>query len=272
MRRASMFAFSAMIILFFVSPSYSGDWISLERKDEFNGCNYAFMGEIKKGDLLSLLNDQEFVSGYRSTICLNSPGGSLGEVYDFIRRAEEGGLGFATRVRSEDQCLSACAILFMFGQSYGANSPIPDRFMEPGARLGFHSPFIPGTLSSQVEGGEAFRIALDVAKLLVDRSYTAITIEGAALPSEIVALILGTPGDKMRIVDAIGELKLLNIRTIDYENGILVPFTREGILSLLQRVCASSYALTFRQYIVKDGYSFDEIVDYVNDLKMSRSM
>lgn len=83
--------------------------------------------------------------------------------------AAQGGFYFGTRIRGRDECLSSCAILFMFGQAFGANSPYPSRQMAPGAWLGFHSPFIRDGASSASDA-EVFRVALQVAKLLADRS------------------------------------------------------------------------------------------------------
>ncbi|MCB1358779.1 MAG: hypothetical protein KDK53_20545 [Maritimibacter sp.] len=248
------------------APATAGQWTRLAAADEFEDCAFAFTGPINPGDLTGILTDPAWNDAFRKRVCLDSPGGSLKEVYDFITAEGDEGLGFATTVKSDARCESACAILFMFGQSWGANSPYPDRMLEPGAKLGFHSPFLAGADIAEDQREDVFRVALDVAKLLMDTSYKATTQAGAPLPYELVSLVLSTPGDQMHYVETLGELKLLGIeRPYDTEARVRIGADRASIAALVERVCVSSYAMTFRNWLVDDGYDFNDLVAYVRE-------
>ena len=266
MRRSWTFALFA-ILAALAAPALAGQWTQLPVEDEFGDeCAFAFTGPINPGDLTGIIGHPVWTENYRKRVCLDSPGGSLAEVYDFITADGEEGLGFSTMVKSGARCESACAILFMFGQSFGANSPFPDRVMEPGARLGFHSPFLAGTTVSETQREDAFRVALDVAKLLLDTSYKATTQAGAPLSSELVSLVLGTLGDQMHYVETVGEMALLGIeRPYDNTARLRVAADRVNVGAVIERVCVSSYAMTFRNWLVDDGYDFADLVSFVND-------
>ena len=247
------------------APVQAGQWTQLPVTDDFGDeCMFAFTGVINPGDLTAIIDYPAWSENYRKRVCLDSPGGSLKEVYDFVTRSTEPGLDFATTIRSGARCESACSILFMFGQSWGANSPYPDRVMEPGARLGFHSPFLDMAVSED-QREDAFRVALDVAKLLMDKSYKATTQAGAPLPSELVSLVLSTPGDEMHYVETVGEMALLGIeQPIGGDARIRVAADRENVAALVERICVSSYAMTFRNWVVEDGYNFSDLVAFVD--------
>jgi len=249
-------------------PVEAGQWTQLPVSDDFANeeCNFAFTGPINPGDLTGIVDHPVWKENFRNRICLDSPGGSLKEVYDFVTADGAPRSDFATTVRSGARCESACAILFMFGQNWGANSPYPDRKMEPGARLGFHSPFLATADLAAAQREDAFRVALDVAKLLMDTSYKATTQAGAPLSSELVSLVLNTPGDQMHYVDTIGELALLGIER-PYDGDVTIPVAadRASVGGLVERICVSSYAMTFRRWLVDDGYDFADLVGYVKD-------
>lgn len=254
------------IVSLAVLPAHAGQWIQFPDAEDPDACQFAFTGPINPGDLTGIIGHPVWTENYRKRVCLDSPGGSLAEVYDFITAEGEEGVGFSTKINSDARCESACAILFMFGQSFGANSPFPDRVMEPGARLGFHSPFLAGTAVSEAQREDAFRVALDVAKLLLDTSYKATTQAGAPLSSELVSLVLSTPGDQMHYVETVGEMALLGIeQPNDGDVRVRVPADRASVGALIERVCVSSYAMTFRNWLVDDGYDFADLVAFVND-------
>jgi hypothetical protein len=149
----------------------------------------------------------------------------------------------------------------MFGTAWGANSPYPSRELEPGARLGFHSPFPAGGSTQKAVVADVFSVALQVSKLLIDSSYTALSSKGPAIPPEVLAIMLDTPGDQMRDIETIGELHLLGIdMTARPEND---HFIRNDVLAFkttVQRICVSSYVTTYREHIVSDGYKYAELL------------
>lgn len=257
----------SILILVFAIPAIGGEWSRFADAEDFEDCQFAFTGPIRPGDLTRIVQNPEWQDAFPRRVCLDSPGGSLKEVYDFVTLEAGEGLGFATRIKRGARCESSCAILFMFGQSWGANSPYPDRVMEPGARLGFHSPFLAGAAVADDQREDAFRVALDVAKLLMDKSYKAVTQAGPPLSSELVSLVLSTPGDQMHYIETVGEAQLLGIdRPYDGAAKIAIPADRASVGALARRICASSYAMTFRHHLVNEGYAFGDLVAFVDGL------
>lgn len=83
-------------------------------------------------------------SPYSAVIALASPGGDYQEgqrLAEFLRDK-----AIASVVESGESCLSACAVAFLGGSGFwptGGVGPFIARFVEPGARVGFHAPFLP---------------------------------------------------------------------------------------------------------------------------------
>jgi hypothetical protein len=75
-------------------------------------------------------------------VCLNSGGGSFAEAQKIIEYMTSGP-GVATIVRAGDECYSACALIFMFGniRTFGENRFI-DRRLDVRGKLGFHAPYV----------------------------------------------------------------------------------------------------------------------------------
>ena len=107
-------------------------------------CNIEIRGPIETGDAERLqgIFDAQFQNpppdptGWIA--CLDSAGGqfeagiALGEV---LAR-----YGWATRVRQDAECLSACAVAFLFGTFVAYDNALNLRIMDRGARVGFHAP------------------------------------------------------------------------------------------------------------------------------------
>lgn len=127
-------------------------------------------GVIEKGDaekLSQLYNDPAI---YEKIIVLNSPGGNFAEgirIGEVLRSALEGndsGLS-GVFVLSGNQCLSACAVALSMAaiDPYTPGGPFQGRFIEDGARVGFHMGILPDRLADQsVQFKQALNIAYDV--------------------------------------------------------------------------------------------------------------
>jgi hypothetical protein len=85
-------------------------------------------------------------------MCLNSPGGSFQEALRIIEYfLNESDNGYGTVVDAGQECVSACALIFMFGYAYEGHSFYStDRRLHVKGKLGFHTPYV--TVS-----GEAFK-------------------------------------------------------------------------------------------------------------------
>lgn len=264
---------AAFAALFLAQSANAGQWEKLAG-DNYADCQFRYTGQIMPGDLTGYIPELANGPTVVAKICLDSPGGSLSEVYRFLKRINQGedSVTVATRVESGAVCESSCAILFMFGQAYGANSPYPMREVEPGARLGFHSPFIAPGQAQKADAADAFRVALDVSKLLTDSSYTALTSAGPALPPELVGLVLGTPGEQMRHVETVGELKLLGIEMVsDPEYDTILPNSKSVVTETIKRICASSYVISNRTHFVSEGYEFGDISKAAEKVRVSET-
>ena len=252
-------------------PTLAGEWAFFPNADVWAGeCTAQFTGPIERGDLTRAYTSGQLSNAER--ICLNSQGGNLMEVHEFLELFEnaswenEDPYVFSTRVRSGEECLSACAILFMFGQSYGANSPYPDRVLERGARLGFHSPFIDPAAAVGVDSASAFAGAVSIANLLAANAYRQVTTAGPVFPQELLGIILGTPPDDMYFIRHLAELSILGISTDAYEAPrVTLSFDRASLETAIGRICGTSHVVANRTWFVTDGYDFAELIRVSQD-------
>lgn len=108
-------------------------------------------GEITPGDSLKIKNLIKKLdpSGKGGEVIFDSPGGNFMEgIYLGIEIFEN---GWATRVKAEGICLSACATAFLGGRYRIPDSGwLPDRNLEAGATLGFHSFYVDNNMQGPV--------------------------------------------------------------------------------------------------------------------------
>ncbi|MCB1329555.1 MAG: hypothetical protein KDK28_08950, partial [Maritimibacter sp.] len=93
-------AAALLLLPLLAAPATAGQWTRLAAADEFEDCAFAFTGPINPGGLTGILTDPAWADAFRKRVCLDSPGGSLKEVYDFITAEGDDGLGFATTVKA----------------------------------------------------------------------------------------------------------------------------------------------------------------------------
>ncbi len=133
-------------------------------------CQYELRGPIEAFDHKKVEAIPGLEAGAQIVICLNSPGGSYVGGKELYNTFMVQGIG--TRVRRGDQCHSACALAFLGGSIWGDHRYV-NRSMEPGAKLGFHAPYVnlpKGTYDDKVVANTT-RAAIRIVNLLVkDRS------------------------------------------------------------------------------------------------------
>lgn len=110
-------------------------------------CRLTLEGEITAGDVERLREAPldkpiwwgNFEDGSWRAICLDSPGGSLASGLELARYVLDNRVG--TVIDDGAECLSACALIFMFGTA-GQHESMPqtNRRLHVGGRLGFHQP------------------------------------------------------------------------------------------------------------------------------------
>ena len=193
-------------------------------------CDFSLNGRIEPGDAQAL---REFLETagytpyngpgpytgpsappYEPRVCLNSPGGSLAEAAEI---AEVVFSGYATRIRPNEQCLSACAWIFMLGRTHaGDDFFISNRAMSAHARLGFHSPSLP-VLDTEYSSqdildainamNEAFSVILDLAKGEIPQQ--------AIIGSDLIQRAMATPSTDFFYIDTVGKVLRWGIEVSD---------------------------------------------------------
>ncbi|MCO6187484.1 hypothetical protein [Rhizobium sp. L1K21] len=201
---------------------------TLDRMD--NGgpleCNMTFRGQIEDGDAERIAKAYHALSQstlYRLyanmlghdqiVLCLESPGGSFVEALNFVKAR----LAISTMVKADASCLSACSIMFMAGLgSYPGEGVAVHRFLEPGGRLGFHTPSleVPGGDYQSEHVNRAYRVAIrSIYEILHLLTVSADKEEGDMgdvqdenrFPASLLMNMLKTPSDEMFYVDTIGK-------------------------------------------------------------------
>jgi len=114
-------------------------------------CDIELSGQIVPGDLDQLRSAFQRVLGTRwpadvyseppfRPLCLNSPGGSLGEAIRIAQFVHENSI--TTILPPNSICQSACSWIFMLGNAEAGEGGGPARFMHHTARLSIHAPSI----------------------------------------------------------------------------------------------------------------------------------
>ena len=217
-------------------PAYAGE---LRRTPEINKCDYIFSGEVEAGDA-SKIDEGIPATASGSRLCLNSPGGDFVEglrIFYVIWNKDS----VATRVRSGDRCLSACAIGFLGGSLVVGTGAIraQNTVIEPGAWLGFHAPRLvlpEGRAHSSSEVQEAYALALlDSSHLF---KLTQIREHGAIGMSDFLfARTISTPPESMYNIDTIGRASLARV---DVANVPMPELSWEG----MRNVCDTAIVMT----------------------------
>lgn len=175
-------------------------------------CRITLSGEIVDGDaarLLDVLKENQIVSfnggfysdsGGAPELCLNSPGGSLStaiEIADIVHR------GIATKILSDEECLSACAIIFMAGivNTEKSIGRLISRELHVGGRLGFHAPQL--SVASGEYNKEVVDLAYNIAVNQSGEIFSRLSKFSIA-PSLITAMYL-TPPDQMLFVETVNQ-------------------------------------------------------------------
>lgn len=202
-------------------------------------CDWILEGEIRPGDQKRVGESVE----EKSTVCLNSPGGSYMEgLALFLHFADE---RIATVVQQRHQCASACAIAFMGGSDGKYADRFPKRTLIAGGRLGFHSPYVRGKDEppQPLTKGVAIGIAI-VAALLRSDKYKL-------MPADLIADMLETGPDDLYYIDTLAKAKKLKIAV----EGISKPHSITT--AMLYQACVNSDPWMENQHDMVDSKSIN---------------
>ncbi len=266
---------------------------SLLSSDNPQTCHLRLDGEITQDKAEELADRIRYFAdsglGGRSgelsaQLCLDSPGGQLASariIRDAFAYARSRDFGVRTIVKGRDECLSACALLFMSGFDCFRQACRSERLMSRSAKLGFHTPFF-GIES--LEGGDRF-LASAYESAILDLGQFLVLGRDSVIPSFLIAEILRTPKDSFFLIDTVGKALAADIEVYDVPN-----FNRSSNAILF--LCANSHALasgientaytdylfalrigteelpygtSFSEFEV-DGFGFDDIVQLAGSI------
>lgn len=203
------------------------------RGDRQSICHLKMSGEIEEGDFEKFISAMKKLPQIEAKgICLDSQGGSYDEAikiakallgkYDpiknqFLDYSDEFYLDLWTVIDKGDQCLSACAIIFMAGNIFVAEEamgPSISRHLHLNGKLGFHSPFL------DITGDTPIPLSLDEIRNLYKEAVLAVAelpklshrlSEGGSLennnlfPSNLLLEMLKRDSDQFYYIDRIYE-------------------------------------------------------------------
>lgn len=207
--------FNALFLIFLTSPVLAAN----VQPSDHPRCDYKLEGRIEVGDTAQL--DQIPGTHDGKTLCLNSPGGSLGEgkrMFDEIWAAN-----IKTRVLAGERCESACALAFLGGSINTGTAVIrfQERVIEAGARLGFHAPKLelPDDRSYPADiVNKAFETALKSAEdIHAIKLHEEHSVE--AMQDFLYQRILSTRPESMYYIATVGDAAMSGISV----EGLKIP-------------------------------------------------
>ncbi len=201
----------AAVVMGFVAPARSAEI----RLGSSSDCRISLDGPIEAGDAdrLAAAFDAAPPGDEHVTLCLNSPGGSYGEGLEMIELVLKR-TNVATVVDQGAQCFSACAFLFLAG-----NTPVsedgemaPDRTLDVRATLGFHAPYMKGGTAAKLPeaNAESYRRGVHaIARMLeIDRREL--------FPRGLLAKALQVGPDYLLYIDTIEKAGVWSIKLKGY--------------------------------------------------------
>ncbi|MEM8837229.1 MAG: hypothetical protein AAGE89_03990 [Pseudomonadota bacterium] len=134
-------------------------------------------------------------------LCLNSPGGSFEEGLKIARLIENRA---GTVIRQDEECLSACAIIFMAGSHYvgeDGGAKTVDRHMHKTAHLGFHAP----ALGTDLEAWDRILMETAYAQALKNAEEILASLDKLSMDQFLFRNMLRTPPKEFFYIDTPGK-------------------------------------------------------------------
>ena len=212
-----LFVLSLVFFLAAVSNSSSAEFNQLNARD----CSLKITGKILKGDAEKFegylrANNISFGWENDTLLCFDSPGGYILDALEIGKFVYENHL--PTRIRDDEECLSACAFIFLMGrQSIGEIVEI-SRILYKGGTLGVHRPSINLKEDgySQEVVIKAFDVAVDSVLKMVELANKVGSLSGEKMiETDLLKGILSHRGQEFLYLETIDQLVLWNI---DFKN------------------------------------------------------
>ena len=232
-------------------------------------CLATLKGPIQKGDAakIAALNFErpadwpDFEDGSWLVLCLDSPGGSLTEGLKIaeIFRGER----YGTYIGDGQSCLSACALIFMFGTAFQHESnALTNRTLHVGGTLGFHQPDLP------LDAGRDYSI--DDVRAAYDSAIQAtlrfLTLAARPRPdsprpyveADLLEAMLGHVGQDFFFIDTVNKAGRWQIALTGFQTP---PFSDEGLYYACQNMPTWQSSLVGQQSgfgVNEYGYRFSD--------------
>lgn len=265
MRRACLIVLSLIILA--IAPPYAlaGEFRLV--RDRYSTTrpvpHIAFEGEVEKGDAAKLramitrfcpdASDCEF-DNTTAILSLDSDGGSFVAGIELAETLRA--LQVATVVESNNACLSACALAFLGGSGFhvtGGIGTYVDRFMEPDARVGFHSPF-----TEQLAGlSDNLKLDLTVRGLRVSIADLARFLMRYNVDPIVVDRIIMMEPDQFYDITTFADLFYFRVNLSEFPGHLAEPPVEQRIHNVCSRLAALHYSAEIAAIrpIIADGFS-----------------
>ncbi|MCB1383044.1 MAG: hypothetical protein KDJ73_08975 [Notoacmeibacter sp.] len=175
-----------------------------------------------------------------AVVSLASPGGHY-KTGIALADAFRGSIA-ATVVEGGDTCLSACAVAFLGGSGFwptGGIGVFIDRTIEPGAKVGWHSPLFPDEVVASITDGGQAKLALDTTRIGISSMVQVLTKYNVS-PLVIDKIIAMGEGETWN-ADTAGSLFEVRANLPDFpSNSLDIPF-EEQLRNACARLAAYHY-------------------------------
>ena len=173
----------------------------------------AFSGVVTKGDSekLKALIEQVCagkdcdIQNVSAILSFDSPGGSFNEGIALAEAIREANV--ATVVEDGKVCLSACALAWLGGSGFHATGGVGtyiDRTIEPGARIGFHSPYFSAKAMAALPPDERLDVQANGLRTGISALVRFLTAFGVA--PQVIDRIVGMGPDQVMSLDTNADL------------------------------------------------------------------
>lgn len=268
--RASFFV-AALVLAAGLGPGSGASAAEITRRGT---CEATLTGQIVPGDADRLQKIRGSDSCRYFELYLSSPGGSVKEALSIADSL----MNVITFVEADQQCLSACALIFMAARTC-SGAPYfcaPTRNMHPTATLGFHAPFLqPGQAEQLVPLDLSFKAALGIfADIQNTFSRISATVastgyKGSLIHADLFAKMFSTPPEDFYTIVTNDQFHTFGIGLIsDLPNDRVPDLSRDQAEMLCYNFLYDSYRgwnhseYGFQDYGEIDPDNIPSVTDY----------
>ena len=185
-------------------------------------------------------------SPYTAIVSLDSPGGDYAEGQKIAALLRSKAL--ASIVERGRSCLSACAIAYLGGSGFwptGGVGSFIARFIEPGARIGFHSPYLPQADAQEIAKSN-LPLVLETSRL--DNEQLADVLNGYYVDASLTGRILSKGPDQTYDIATIEDMLLFRVNFPYFPAALVRGTVEEKTRNVCLKLLALRNARPIKQY------------------------